>query len=81
MGNQIVMEYNREINKILAFEIRKERRLRDLTQQNMADELNMSQSKYNNLERNLMPICVDEWYSILKYFGLKLSTILIQKGL
>lgn len=74
------METNKRINKVLAFEVRKERRIRDLTQENMAEELKMSQSKYNKLERNLMPLSIDEWSRVLSYFGFKLSEVLTRNG-
>jgi transcriptional regulator with XRE-family HTH domain len=71
---------DQSINDFLIFEIIKQRRLRDLTQENMADELKMSQSRYNKIERGQLQIVIDEWILILQYFDIKLSSVLIENG-
>ena len=71
----------KEVHVHLANIVRKERRMRDLKQENIAEELKLSQSGYNKIERGLHKLDIETWSNILNHFGLKLSDELNKIGL
>lgn len=52
---------------------------KNLSQQNLADELNITVAAYSNLERGKADITITRLYKIAEIFGMEVSDLLLSK--
>lgn len=60
------------MKEVLADRIRKARLMRDLSQQNVADELEITVAAYSNIERGVTDLTVSRLYQIAKVFKMNI---------